>query len=139
MTSRLRPCNVHFVQIAGWVLFRCQALILWVYTRAANLPCAVLLQRCAEMQHSEVRIVKGVDDRLTGEAYVHISGARAKLRLALAKDRTLMPVRYSLPPISAQRCASSCCAGSSHCQPQWWLPRECIDLKRSYTIVCPHL
>lgn len=44
------------------------------------------------MQHSEVRIVKGVDDRLTGEAYVHISGARAKLRLALAKDRTLMPV-----------------------------------------------
>ena len=76
----------------------CQAFILWVYTRAANLPCAVLLQRCADMQHSEVRIVKGVDDRLTGEAYVHISGARAKLRLALAKDRTLMPVRYSLPP-----------------------------------------
>ncbi len=50
------------------------------------------LQRCAEMQDEEVRIVKGVDGRLTGEAYVHISGARAKLRLALAKDRTLMPV-----------------------------------------------
>lgn len=45
------------------------------------------------MQPEEVRIVKGVDERLTGEAYVHISGARAKLRLALAKDRTLMPVR----------------------------------------------
>ena len=47
------------------------------------------------MQGDEVRIVKGVDGRLTGEAYVHISGSRAKLRLALAKDRTLMPV--SLP------------------------------------------
>ena len=45
------------------------------------------------MQAEEVRIVKGVDERLTGEAYVHISGARSKLRLALAKDRTLMPVR----------------------------------------------
>lgn len=45
------------------------------------------------MQPEEVRIVKGVDERLTGEAYVHISGARSKLRLALAKDRTLMPVR----------------------------------------------
>ena len=44
------------------------------------------------MQNEEVRIVKGVDERLTGEAYVHISGSRAKLRLALAKDRTLMPV-----------------------------------------------
>lgn len=48
-------------------------------------------ERCAEMQPEEVRIVKGVDERLTGEAYVHISGARSKLRLALAKDRTLMP------------------------------------------------
>ena len=54
--------------------------------------CVLCLQRCAEMQHGEVRIVKGVDERLTGEAYVHISGSRAKLRLALAKDRTLMPV-----------------------------------------------
>ncbi len=45
------------------------------------------------MKHSEVRIVKGVDERLTGEAYVHICGPRAKLRLALSKDRTLMPVR----------------------------------------------
>jgi len=45
------------------------------------------------MQAEEVRIVKGVDERLTGEAYVHISGPRSKLRLALAKDRTLMPVR----------------------------------------------
>ncbi len=53
----------------------------------------VVVQRCAEMQGEEVRIVKGVDERLTGEAYVHISGARSKLRLALAKDRTLMPVR----------------------------------------------
>lgn len=51
-----------------------------------------VVQRCAEMQPEEVRIVKGVDERLTGEAYVHISGGRAKLRLALAKDRTLMPV-----------------------------------------------
>ena len=51
-----------------------------------------MLQRCAEMRDEEVRIVKGVDGRLTGEAYVHISGARAKIRLALAKDRTLMPV-----------------------------------------------
>jgi hypothetical protein len=53
----------------------------------------VVVQRCAEMQAEEVRIVKGVDERLTGEAYVHISGTRSKLRLALAKDRTLMPVR----------------------------------------------
>jgi hypothetical protein len=53
----------------------------------------LVVQRCAEMQPEEVRIVKGVDERLTGEAYVHISGARSKLRLALAKDRTLMPVR----------------------------------------------
>lgn len=53
----------------------------------------LVVQRCADMQPEEVRIVKGVDERLTGEAYVHISGARSKLRLALAKDRTLMPVR----------------------------------------------
>ena len=59
------------------------------------------LQRCADMQHSEVRIVKGVDERLTGEAYVHICGPRAKLRLALSKDRTLMPVRDStLQPLA---------------------------------------
>ena len=49
------------------------------------------------MQEDQVRIVKGVDDRLTGEAYVHICGSRAKLRLALAKDRTLMPVSFSAP------------------------------------------
>ena len=57
------------------------------------------------MQNEEVRIVKGVDDRLTGEAYVHISGTRSKLRLALAKDRTLMPVSMPLaccllPPLA---------------------------------------
>ena len=56
----------------------------------------MVLQRCADMQEDKVRIVSGVDGRLTGEAYVHISGSRAKLRLALAKDRTLMPVSTSL-------------------------------------------
>ena len=66
---------------------------LLLLSAAAGTEMSVLcLQRCAEMQHGEVRIVKGVDERLTGEAYVHISGSRAKLRLALAKDRTLMPV-----------------------------------------------
>ena len=43
--------------------------------------------------------MKGVDERLTGEAYVHISGARSKLRLALAKDRTLMPVGHFPAPL----------------------------------------
>ena len=71
-------------------------------TAFCNVACA--MQRCAEMQDEEVRIVKGVDGRLTGEAYVHISGTRAKLRLALAKDRTLMPV--SLPKSLSLLCSA---------------------------------
>ncbi|KAK9825489.1 hypothetical protein WJX74_001008 [Apatococcus lobatus] len=43
------------------------------------------------MDEQKVKLVMGLDGRPTGEAYVEISGPGAKYRLALAKDRQLMP------------------------------------------------
>ena len=43
-----------------------------------------------------MKIVLGPDMRPSGEAYVEIAGSDAKLRLALAKDRQVMPVSSSL-------------------------------------------
>lgn len=49
------------------------------------------MQACGQMSEEKVRLVLGPDGRPTGEAYVDISGPGAKLRLALAKDRQIMP------------------------------------------------
>ena len=61
------------------------------------------------MNEQKVKLVMGLDGRPTGEAYVEISGPGAKYRLALAKDRQLMPVSYAaLPNLSTStscRCA----------------------------------
>jgi splicing factor U2AF subunit len=43
------------------------------------------------MTEDKVKLVVGPDGRPTGEAYVEISGPGARLRLALAKDRHVMP------------------------------------------------
>ena len=51
------------------------------------------------MNEQKVKLVMGLDGRPTGEAYVEISGPGAKYRLALAKDRQLMPVQYPPPAI----------------------------------------
>ncbi len=54
-------------------------------------PCPMPVQTCGQMSEDKVKLVVGPDGRPTGEAYVEISGAGAKLRLALAKDRQIMP------------------------------------------------
>ncbi len=49
-------------------------------------------------------MVLSADGTSLGEAFVHLRGGRAKLRLALAKDRSVMPV-------SRGACdAAGCCA-----------------------------
>ena len=50
------------------------------------------MQGCGTIQEDQVKIVLGPDMRPSGEAYVEIIGPDAKLRLALAKDRQVMPV-----------------------------------------------
>ncbi len=57
------------------------------------------MQGCGgTMNEQKVKLVMGLDGRPTGEAYVEISGPGAKYRLALAKDRQLMPVRSFAHP-----------------------------------------
>ena len=51
----------------------------------------VRAQGCGTFSEDKVKLVLGMDGRPTGEAYVEISGPGAKLRLALAKDRQIMP------------------------------------------------
>lgn len=81
------------------------------------------------MQEDQVRIVKGVDGRLTGEAYVHIAGMRAKLRLALAKDRTLMPVSlcllFLLPHVCSMLTSFSSPSPNPTCQLSDHTPSPC--------------
>ena len=48
-------------------------------------------QGCGTFNEDKVKLVLGMDGRPTGEAYVEVSGPSAKLRLALAKDRQIMP------------------------------------------------
>lgn len=40
-----------------------------------------------------MKLVLSADGTPLGEAFVHFSGPRAKLRLGLAKDRSIMAVR----------------------------------------------
>lgn len=56
-----------------------------------------ILQGCGTIRDDQVKIVMGMDGRPSGEAYVEIAGPDAKFRLALAKDRQIMPV-CSWPP-----------------------------------------
>ncbi len=48
-------------------------------------------QGCGAFSEDKVKLVLGMDGRPTGEAYVEVSGPGAKLRLALAEDRQIMP------------------------------------------------
>lgn len=97
------------------------------------------------MQHSEVRIVKGVDDRLTGEAYVHIAGARAKLRLALSKDRTLMPVCSPLASSFVALCSAVlplhllCWHSIVVVWSFWMVPTDCDDVMSSCSSTAPRV
>ena len=51
-------------------------------------------QGCAPgLPDEDIKLVQSADGTPLGEAFVHLRGERAKLRLALAKDRSLMPVR----------------------------------------------
>lgn len=54
------------------------------------------MQGCGTFTEDKIRLVLGMDGRPTGEAYVEISGPGAKLRLALSRDRQIMPVRHAI-------------------------------------------
>ena len=52
-------------------------------------------QSCGpELAEDDIRLVQSADGTSLGEAFVHFRGPRAKVRLALAKDRSVMPVRW---------------------------------------------
>jgi hypothetical protein len=71
----------------GWVKLR------GLETQITKQDICEFFKNCAEEWSPEkVRMVIGVDQRPTGEAYVQVSGPRARLRLALAKDRQMMTV-----------------------------------------------
>eukprot|EP00884_Botryococcus_braunii_P021068 jgi/Botrbrau1/7645/Bobra.0159s0089.4 len=46
---------------------------------------------CGTIREEQVKIVMGMDGRPSGEAYVEVAGPDAKFRLALSKDRQIMP------------------------------------------------
>jgi hypothetical protein len=51
-------------------------------------------QSCApELSEDDIRMVLSADGTPLGEAFVLLRGPRAKLRLALSKDRSIMAVR----------------------------------------------
>ncbi|KAI7840349.1 hypothetical protein COHA_006131 [Chlorella ohadii] len=52
-------------------------------------PCA------PELAEEDVKMVLSADGTSLGEAFVHLRGGRAKLRLALAKDRSVMPTTHT--------------------------------------------
>lgn len=49
------------------------------------------MQDCGQMSQEKIKIVMGPYGQPTNEAFVEISGAGAKYKLALAKDRQIMP------------------------------------------------
>ncbi|KAK9801404.1 hypothetical protein WJX73_006914 [Symbiochloris irregularis] len=55
---------------------------------------------CGTFTEDKIKLVLGMDGRPTGEAYCEISGPGAKLRLALSRDRQVMPnsSRYAVAP-----------------------------------------
>lgn len=46
-----------------------------------------------DLAEDDIRLVLSADGTSLGEAFVHLHGPRAKLRLALSKDRSACPVR----------------------------------------------
>ncbi|KAK9824055.1 hypothetical protein WJX72_007388 [[Myrmecia] bisecta] len=69
----------------GWVKMR------GIPFTATKRDIAEFFENCGAMSDEKVKLVVGADGRPTGEAYVEISGPNAKLPLALAKDRQMMP------------------------------------------------
>ena len=63
----------------------------------------LVIQGCGTITEDQVKIVLGPDMRPSGEAYVEVAGPDAKLRLALAKDRQVMPVS-SIPLMISLPC-----------------------------------
>ena len=49
------------------------------------------MQDCGQMSDEKIKVVMGPYGQPTNEAFVEISGAGAKYKLALAKDRQIMP------------------------------------------------
>ncbi|EIE26777.1 hypothetical protein COCSUDRAFT_64653 [Coccomyxa subellipsoidea C-169] len=83
MAPVLDPATVPFQE--GWIKLRG---IPFTITKP---DICSFFSTCGQMSEDKVKLVVGPDGRPTGEAYVEISGAGAKLRLALAKDRQIMP------------------------------------------------
>lgn len=91
-----------------------------------------LWQGCGDVSDQDIRIVVGPDGRPTGEGYVEIKGPNANLRLALAKDRQIMPVCAAaafIPPRSRllADCMLSCAGGCP----------VLLPLKLTYQVVQP--
>lgn len=90
------------------------------------------MQPCApELTDDDVKVVLSADGTGLGEAFVHLRGPRAKLRLALAKDRSVMPVRL----------VGAAGQGSASSQGWVWLEggrgRERTGQVRSTASLCP--
>ena len=59
-----------------------------------TLPARPPPQDCdPDLSEADIKMVLSADGTPLGEAFVHLHGPRAKLRLALAKDRSACPVR----------------------------------------------
>ncbi|PSC72638.1 splicing factor u2af 65 kda [Micractinium conductrix] len=52
---------------------------------------------CPDLSEEDIKVVLSADGTPLGEAFVHLHGPRAKMRLALSRDRATMPV--SLCPV----------------------------------------
>jgi hypothetical protein len=51
------------------------------------------MQSCdPALTEDDIKLVLSADGTSLGEAFVHLHGPRAKVRLALAKDRSILPV-----------------------------------------------
>ncbi|EFN58712.1 hypothetical protein CHLNCDRAFT_50180 [Chlorella variabilis] len=73
------------------------------YVKLRGFPATVtkadmvaFLKSCGpELAEDDIRLVQSADGTSLGEAFVHFRGPRAKVRLALAKDRSVMPAAQS--------------------------------------------
>ena len=52
---------------------------------------AEFFKDCGDVKEEDIKMVYSADGTSLGEAFVKVGGERAKLRLALARDKALLP------------------------------------------------
>lgn len=55
-------------------------------------PRRRVAQNCGELGEDDIKMVLSADGTPLGEAFVHFKGPDAKVRMALAKDHSVLPV-----------------------------------------------